>query len=127
MLWLLPECSGTVGVARGVSAVCVCLFSIMGWSFVRSRGLMRARVLWGAVIRYTSMLHCADPAFLVAWSSPFAQGGGLGCNWAETRVMSLAWNDEDGVLYIGGEAFFMAAFMALFGLVWFGFAFRRTK
>lgn len=33
-----------------------------------------------------------------------AQGGGLGCNWAETRVMSLAWNDEDGVLYIGGEA-----------------------
>lgn len=36
-----------------------------------------------------------------------AQGGGLGCNWAETRVMSLAWNDEDGVLYIGGEAAFM--------------------
>ncbi|CAM9779099.1 unnamed protein product, partial [Laminaria digitata] len=30
-------------------------------------------------------------------------GGGLGCNWAETRVMSLAWNDEDQVLYIGGK------------------------
>ncbi|CAN0034651.1 unnamed protein product, partial [Discosporangium mesarthrocarpum] len=30
-------------------------------------------------------------------------GGGLGCNWGEARVMSLAWNDRDGVLYIGGE------------------------
>ncbi|CAM9802571.1 unnamed protein product, partial [Scytosiphon promiscuus] len=30
-------------------------------------------------------------------------GGGLGCNWAETRVMSLAWNDQDGILYIGGK------------------------
>ena len=34
-----------------------------------------------------------------------SQGGGLGCNWAETRVMSLAWNDEDQVLYIGGELY----------------------
>ena len=31
------------------------------------------------------------------------QGGGLGCNWAEARVMTLAWNDRDEVLYIGGE------------------------
>lgn len=31
------------------------------------------------------------------------QGGGLGCNWAEARVMALAWNDRDQVLYIGGE------------------------
>ncbi|CAM9750655.1 unnamed protein product, partial [Ectocarpus sp. 13 AM-2016] len=30
-------------------------------------------------------------------------GGGLGCNWAEARVMSLAWNDDDQVLYIGGK------------------------
>lgn len=33
------------------------------------------------------------------------QGGGLGCNWAETRVMSLAWNDRDQVLYIGGDGY----------------------
>lgn len=32
-----------------------------------------------------------------------AKGGGLGCNWSETRVMSLAWNDKDQVLYIGGK------------------------
>ncbi|KAG5189684.1 hypothetical protein JKP88DRAFT_262058 [Tribonema minus] len=30
-------------------------------------------------------------------------GGGLGCNWCTVSVLSLAWNDQAKILYIGGK------------------------
>jgi hypothetical protein len=36
-------------------------------------------------------------------SSGSSGGGGLGCNWCTVSVLSLAWNDKDQILYIGGK------------------------
>ncbi|CAM9997280.1 unnamed protein product, partial [Phaeothamnion confervicola] len=65
-------------------------------------GTFQSRVWSGE--KFVNIYNVAIQAAKDAWL-PLQEptGGGLGCNWCIVSVMSLAWNERDKRLYIGGK------------------------